>query len=152
MSTTIHESKAPVTEAQVAKLEEEMGIRLPSEYRQFLLKHNGGYPEPDGFVIHGRTEDEDGMVDRFLAIHDGEHDNLSRYLKWYKGRLPRNLFPVAHDPGGNLICISTSGADVGKVYFWDHDEEVEEGVVPDYRNVYLLADDFVRFLNGLKET
>jgi hypothetical protein len=151
MRVEIHESKAPITDDQIKKIENRLRISLPQDYKDFLLKHNGGYPDPDAFIFRRGEKSEEGAVDRFLAIHDGQHDNLARYLEWYKGRLPRNLFPVAHDPGGNLIAISVSGDDVGKVYFWDHDEEVEEGEAPDYRNVYLIADDFAGFLGSLRE-
>lgn len=151
MSVEILESKEPVTEQQLAQLEEQLGRKLPPAYRAFLLKHNGGYPVPDTFDLPEMGADADGMVDRFLAIHDGEHSNLYDYLETYAGRLPPNLFPVAHDPGGNVICISVDGEDSGQVYFWDHEEEAEDGETPTFENVYLIADDFDAFLDGLHE-
>lgn len=67
----------------------------------------------------------------------------------YRGRIPPNLLPIAHDPFGNLICLSVAGQDRGKVYFWDHEVEVREGEIPSYRNVSFIADNFESFLDGL---
>ena len=49
--------------AQLAALEKHIGHRLPPEYRKFLLRYNGGHPEPDAFVIRrGRREEEHVMM------------------------------------------------------------------------------------------
>jgi hypothetical protein len=63
--------------------------------------------------------------------------------------VPAGFLPLAVDPGGNLICLVISGTNTGKVYFWDHEEEVEEGQQPGYSNVYLIANSFNEFLNSL---
>jgi hypothetical protein len=41
--------------------------------------------------------------------------------KW----LPSHILPIAHDPLGNLICISCGTTDNEGVYFWDHENEVD---------------------------
>lgn len=94
-------------------------------------------------------------VDWFLAIYEGEYDNLRSCITMYKiddKRMPSNMLPIAHDPGGNLICISCAGDDFGRVYFWDHENEVNYGKASDqdYSNLYLVADNFRGFIEGLK--
>jgi hypothetical protein len=145
----IFEHYGPLSETTLAEYENKWGCILPSDYRKFLLRFNGGYPEPDAFRF--RNNSTRSLVDRFLGIHDREHSNLLKYLNTYTIRLPKNLFPVAHDPGGNLICLSVKGETTGKVYFWDHENEADEGEEPDYRNVYLIADTFDEFLAGLQD-
>lgn len=152
MSVTIHESEAPATERQLAEVEKKIGRRLPPDYRAFLLEHNGGYPEPDGFPIPGLGAGADGMVDRFLAVYEGDEDNLLEYVETYRGRVPEGFLPVAHDPGGNLICLALAGAEAGRVFFWDHEEEAEEGEPPTRENVYEIAASFTEFLNGLRDS
>ena len=41
-------SKPPATEPAVARLEKRLKSKLPASYRQFLLRHNGGQPQPLG--------------------------------------------------------------------------------------------------------
>jgi hypothetical protein len=145
----ILEHHGPLDESVLAEHERAWGFKLPADYRAFLLRYNGGYPDPDVFRFKDSTKGS--SVDRFLGIHGREHNNLLTYLKLYEGRVPANLFPVAHDPGGNLILVSTSGPDFGRIYFWDHELEADEGEEPGYSNVTPIADGFDDFVNNLKE-
>lgn len=148
MTTVIRDSKGPVSESKIDALEKKLSIKLPSKYRDFLKKYNGGYPEPDGFRF--KDESDGSSVDRFLGIDVGEHSNLEKYLSIYDGRVPKNLFPIAHDPGGNLVVVGVSDNEKDKVYFWDHEQEAD-GWEPDMSNVHLIADDFDEFLRRLYE-
>jgi len=148
MTTVIKDSKGPISESTIDNLEQRMSIKLPIRYRDFLGKYNGGYPEPDGFLF--KDESDGSSVDRFLEIGVGEHSNLEKYLVTYSGRIPKNLFPIAHDPGGNLVVIGLSGDEQNKVYFWDHESEAD-GYEPDMSNVNLVANDFAEFLGLLYE-
>ncbi len=144
--TEILDANEKLDESTVAKLEGSLGIKLPSSYRRFLMEYNGGRPVPKRFNFKGKTKGS--SVDRFLGVHNREYNNLLDYLETYKGRIPRNLFPIAHDPGDNLICISVEGADKGSIYFWDHDRESDP---PDYENVILISDSFDEFIAELHE-
>ncbi len=75
--------------------------------------------------------------------------NLLRYAQLFKDRIPPNLLPIGHDPGGNLVCISVGGNDHVTVYFWEHEFEVGECELPSYSNVYFVADNFHAFLETL---
>lgn len=121
---------------------------MPKDYREFLLVYNGGYPEPDAFHFIGS---EDGStIDRFLGIGVGEHSNLEKYLKTYEGRLPCDFFPIAHDPGGNLICIGTKGQYKGQIFFWDHEYEADEEE-PNMSNMSLVSQSFQELMDNLYE-
>lgn len=146
--TEILDANERLDESAVSTLEDSLRIKLPPSYRKFLMDFNGGRPAARRFKFKGRTRGS--SVDRFLGVHNKEHNNLLEYLETYRGRIPRNLFPIAHDPGDNLICISVGGADAGSVYFWDHDREGDGGP-SDYSNVILIAESFEEFLEGLHE-
>jgi cell wall assembly regulator SMI1 len=144
--TSILDPGMKLDEGAIQRFEREFAIVLPAEYREFLMNYNGGYPEPDAFRFMGS---EDGSsVDRFLSLAAGELSDLRQYLKIYRGRVPGSFLPIAHDPGGNLLCIGTTGGEFGKVYFWDHEKEAD-GVAPDMSNMYLVADSFSDFLQRL---
>lgn len=145
MSVSIEESYAPLSPKQVEEAESKLSIEFPREYRAFLLTHNGGRPVPDTFQMSGRFE----MVDRFLGIHEGEHDNLLDYVRAYEGRLPPELLPIAHDAFGNLLCLAVRGPERGRVYFWDHEWEPAPGESPGHEVLTRVADNFEAFLESL---
>jgi hypothetical protein len=113
-----------------------------------LAENNGGYPYPDGFCI--KAIDDESTVDRFLVLDVGPNSNLDNYVRVYKDRIPKELFPIAHDPGGNLVCIGISGEHLGRIYFWDHEYEADESNV-DFSNVHLVAETLEGFLANLYE-
>ena len=85
-----------------------------------------------------------------FSINSGNRNTtLEEQLILYHDRVPKPLLPIANDAGGNLICISTSGPDQGCIYFWEHENEVEEGEEPTMENVWFVAPDFDTFLSHL---
>jgi hypothetical protein len=149
----MYKSNGPITLAQINALEARFSFSLPTAYREFLLTYNGGSPEPCGFLYQNQGKSYRAIANRFLGIQDGSY-SLYEDLLTYKERekrVPDNLIPIADDPGGNLICLSVSGSDCGKVYFWDHDLESDYGEEPDYSNVYFIANSFEEFFQNLTE-
>lgn len=153
MAVTIRNSESFLSNEKLEEVERRLAIQLPAQYRHFLLAHNGGRPTPNVFHFKNqRGTDAVSCIDWFLAIYDGEHDNFETYFSWCKTddvRMPLELVPIAHDPGGNLVCIAIAGAQCGAVYFWDHEQESDDPEGPSYLNVHLIADSFDEFLNGL---
>lgn len=50
-------------------------------------------------------------------------------------------------------CISCYKDEIGYIYFWDHENEVDYKISNDmnYSNLYLVAKSFSEFIDGLKE-
>lgn len=145
----IEESEKPLTLEGLEAAEQRLQVVFPAEFREFLLKHNGGRPRPNTFeFIDTNGESSNSLIDFFLAIFDGNIDNLEiEYrARVAEDRLLPHLVPIANDPFGNLICLSVRGEDQGKVYFWDHEIEPETA---GYENMSLIADSFTEFLNKL---
>ncbi|WP_313825544.1 SMI1/KNR4 family protein [Leclercia sp.] len=144
--TQIIDSNGVISEQELTNLENQLGIKLPNDYRGFLKTYNGGYPQPDGFDF----ADDGSSVDRFLEVSDSKNKSIVDYYNTYKNRIPKNYFPVAKDPGGNLILIEIN-SESSDVFFWDHENEVEDGDVPGMENMYLIASNFDDFINNLYE-
>jgi hypothetical protein len=125
-------------------------VLLPFEYKQFLLNSNGGWPVPNVFEVPGWHGQESSVL-MFYGIHDDPDYQLDRTCDAYDERVPADLIPIGSDSFGNNICLGWKGPRAGKIYFWDHEEELDENgdFVTDYRNVYLLADSLQEFLDGL---
>lgn len=156
MSIAILDSATPITEQDIALVEQRLGKSIPPVYRTFLLAHNGGRPQPDGFSSYGEKGGlhDQSRVDWLFGINTGAYYNdLEQHFDMVRERrVPANLLPIANDPGGNLICLSTAGAEVGTVYFWDHEFEVgNDGDPPTYDNVFFIAGSFDEFLAGLRD-
>lgn len=138
----------PIDAQAVDEFERYLGMSLPADYRRFVLEHNGGKPTPADFLISVAKGWD--TIDYFLGLKaDRDIFSLEEAAKYRKDHLPANMIAIAFDPGPNAICLSTMGADFGKVYFWDAGFEVVGA--PDYSNQYLLADSFDEFLSKLYE-
>lgn len=150
MPVIIHDAYPSITPSALDLVEHRLGRAIPAEYWRFLLEHNGGWPEPGDFSItwaDGRQEQI--SVEWFLPVKTQDAIDLEATLKVYQGRIPEALFPVAR-AGGGLVCIVVVGEQQDRVFFWDHEEEAEEGDAPTWDNLYCLAPDFAAFLEGLK--
>ena len=153
MTVTILDSAPPVSDEELALVEQRMGRAIPAAYREFLLTHNGGYPTPEAFIIWDRDGKPlgEGGIHYFLSSRAGASDDLEDYVRTYQDRVPPHFFPIADDPSGNILCLSTAGDDEGKVYFWDHEAEAGEDETTGYDNVYFVADSFEALLDNLRE-
>jgi hypothetical protein len=135
----------------IAQFEARRGVLLPAEYKAFLLESNGGSPTPNVFLVPG-WHGKGNSVMYFYGIHEAEKvDRLDSACDTYDERIPADLIPIAYDANGNAICIGWKGKRKGKIYFWDHEDELDENgdFVQDYRNVFLLADSLQEFLDSL---
>lgn len=146
---TIINAKDPATSESISDFEGKIGSKLPDDYKNFLLKYNGGQPLPNSFKFFSNKEDG-SSVDRFLSLGKEKNSNLLKYYNNYKDRIPSDFFPIAHDAGGNLILMGPNSDD-NKIYFWDHEIEADEGYIPDMSNVYLISQSFSIFINSLYE-
>jgi len=142
------DSEKNITKSDIYLLEAKLGINLPIEYKDFLLLHNGGRPEKDHY---GFVENDNGSVlDWFFAIYKGDNCiNLLKEFLRHENRIPKEFIPIARDPGSNIVCLGVNGSEYGKVYFWEFDQAVPYGEEPNFDNMYLLANNFTDFINGL---
>jgi hypothetical protein len=147
----LKKSNGKVGEKILQAIEEFWEIsKLPEDYRNFLLEHNGGIPLKKIFFL---KDGSDAIgVDEFFGIIKGLNTNFSNLLfkqKYSGDRVPSNMLPIGRESLGNLILLSVKGPDRGKIYFWDHEKESPEGVIPDYSNLTLIADSFEEFFDNL---
>ena len=147
----VTKSAGPLNEVTINETANELGIQLPESYRKFLLRNNGGRPNPTVFPIFGDSTDTHGILNEFCCICKKNSNDLIYKRGVFDGRVPDNFLIIGNDPGGNQICLSIAGNDYGKVYFWDHENEVAEGEEPGYQNVYLIANSFDEFLDTLQD-
>jgi hypothetical protein len=147
MAVEVTGSFESIDETQLAEFEATLQVRLPLDYREFLLKHNGGRPKPCCFhVLLGNFLNGD-CITRFLGLHTSHQDSFQHFLTLYHGRVPPNLLPITDLIQNDMLCLSVAGDDYGKIYCWDHNWESEGA--PDYTNVHPLVDNFAVLLDQL---
>src|SRR5438552_770302 len=123
---------------QLAAFERRIGYCLPRAYRDFLLRYNGGRPEPDAFLLRTDRAEEEHVVMCFFPMRRlrlGQVDvkDPKELLHWplhcawqdlqndlrnlYKIRLDPQLLPIGTDGLSNYICIVLAGNKTGAVVF-----------------------------------
>lgn len=138
----------PLSEDIVEAVAQGLVIKLPKSYKKFLVEVNGGIPKNSGFRF--KDDSNGSLLSGFYGIVPDRYYNLLFYCGVYSSRVPSNTLPIAGDQLGNIILLSVKGQDYGKVYFWDHEREADEGETPDYSNLSLVADSFEEFLEKLE--
>lgn len=140
-------------EMAVASLESRIGAALPADYRQFLLRYNGGVPDNSCFKLSAAAEGsyQDSVVHYFFGIADNPSLDIGHYFDVYVAakRVPPNMLPIGRDPGGNMILLSLRSTDHGYIYFWDHELE---GLVEDPAftgHLVEISRSFQDFVDGL---
>lgn len=145
-----------ITEAEITNLEKSFGIRLPAEYKEFLLANNGAYVKPNEFSFQTENGEDYSCLSWLYGIQKGDDDDVIEANRFRAGRFPDGFLAIGTDPGGNAICISCKDdGSFGKIYFWDHEREADEdeGESPDtVGNTHLIADSFLQFLNSLTQS
>jgi hypothetical protein len=150
MNVIIEKSGEIISEAQLSAIESKLGVKLPQEYRSFILESNGGVPSPSGFST------EDGKVESYVSqfyIFGGSiEDDFETCFNFYTkgGLIPPNLVAVAKDPVDNQVLLGVSGDDYGKLFYWSADEEDDEHD-PSFDYMRLVATDFLKFLGKLRD-
>jgi SMI1/KNR4 family protein SUKH-1 len=140
----------PATDAtRIEMLQWKYRIQFPQSYVEFLLRNNGGRPTPDNFEF---ADDSDAsVVDSFLSVGGPNCVDLDWYLEIFRERIPRDFFPIAKDPGGNLLLMGWNGKYTNQIYFWDHDFEAEQGVELNMANMYFISPNLAHLLENLTE-
>jgi len=134
-------------------LEQSWAMKLPKDYRDFLLEYNGGSPDKTLFhFINYNNKRDSSLINEFFGIYKSHVNNLLQNIKDIGDRYPLDSFPIADDQFGNRICLIVKGKNRGKVYFWDHELEVEIKETDNpYCNMFFIANSFNDFLNMLEK-
>jgi hypothetical protein len=150
----VRDQKRQPTKAETEDLERRLGGSLPPTYADLVDEYGGtAFEKRVKFPITAPCSwGARGSVNVFFGFLDEEDVYDLRWnLNTYEGRVPRELLPIANDPGGNLVLLGIRGENEGRLFFWDHENEQQPG--PDgnvgYGNICLVASDLDAFMNSL---
>ncbi len=119
---------------EISKIESQYSITFPEQYRNFLLRYNGGYTPKTKFRVKGISSDIKGFYGLGSVGLSPSQEVISSWI-------PQNLFPIACDSFGNTIFIFLASDKYGNIFLGDH----EKGM-----NLSLIAKDFPSFVRVCK--
>lgn len=159
----------PLSGSEIDALEKVLHASLPMFYRRFLETYGatafGKYVDfsPAQGLPENVSSSGKGHFGFFYGALSQQYDD-SFSLEWniavYRERMPESIIPIGGDGSGDQICLGISGAQAGKIFYWDHNNEWDEEdylddgepVPPDlkFQNVHLVANSFDDFLLRLE--
>lgn len=133
-------------EDSIQDLEELIWYNIPEDYKNFLKKNNGWYPDKNIFW--------DGkVVNFFLWFFYNKKIQLSIefYLQTYGWRIPEGTLTIASAWWRDLILIWLDSEKYGKIYYWSWEkEDLEEYYWENiWENLEFISDSFSNFLKML---
>lgn len=145
----------PPPPGHLEALEDYYDIKLPDDYKRFVVTHNGAVPLTTRFDVAGLER----MVERFLPVIQDAEDHPLGWLELevvasqLDSRLTDdedgeniNLIPIAALFAGNFVVLDyRKGPENPTIGFWDH--EASEDFAP---AVTTVARSFSEFLSILR--
>lgn len=105
-------------EEHIKEFEKKYDFVIPTEYRAFLMKYNGGNTPDTQFKFNKVASDISG----FYGLGDAEinYSNLEK-IDVLKDSLLEGFLPIGQDSFGNFIFIGINENVRDCIYFIDHD-------------------------------
>ena len=143
----LQDSYDPISKSELEAFEDKLGIKLPNDYRSFLLEHNGGDYPFEVSTSFGPSDPRYTIVKSFYPLFTDE-DSLLAVSRRVNSQLPQGFLPIGTDGMGNHICLVFSEQDKGSIWFWDHELSQKGGWPP--LNSDRLANHFTEFYDSLE--
>lgn len=117
----------------IEEFEADFGITLPSDLRNLLESHNGGFPSRRYFLL---PNGEDCAMKHLLSLNRGDRETLWKYNS--AENLSAGYVFFANDAFGNLIGLVLKD---GSILFADRDTDA----------IVQIAPNLAAFLDALAE-
>jgi uncharacterized protein (TIGR02996 family) len=122
------DSGPALTSADLDRIERQLNVTLPTQYRAFLLNYNGGVPEPGQFLLEGQEPEERHKVEWLWGI-GADGPRISLPLERVATNLRRAGAPDPVNQGllplgylatlDDMLVISIAGDQQGRVYYFN---------------------------------
>lgn len=144
MRKMIFYKNEPASVEAIKNFEEFSGLKLPLEYKEFLLKHNGGGPI-DGYYYFD-FQGERYSILGFYRLDEKNNENGMYIFNNLYNNSKHKLFSVARTDSGQTFFINCDeGVNYGKVYIY---QEIEPDIIIEDK-YNCCANNFFEFLDKL---
>lgn len=123
------------SEKLIDEFECKVCYEFPSEFKECVLRYNGGRPEFRGFDTDRNTGRE---MKSFLSFNHNDRETVWKIFEWNQEELSNRYVAFAIDNFGNLICFDANN---DKIVFVNHEDV----------SVEFIADSFAEFMDLLYE-
>mgnify|MGYP000875586719 FL=1 len=144
------------TEALLHEREIAWRVKLPDDYKNFIMRKNGFRPSKNSFSLKNRSF----LIERFLCVLENTKDNLlgvydidvvmsqlDERLFVHEDILGFELVPIAALFGGDFVCLNyIEDLKNPSICIWYHEESYE--LEP---SVEFVANNFTEFLDMLQD-
>lgn len=127
-----------LTEREIIAYEAGARVKLPPQYREFLLEQNGCLPTNMIHLDTGFDADVSEILPLFL---------LGKSSKTSVAKCENGLIWFAIDSGGGEFGVAYEGRDFGKVFWFDTPHSDLQVITP--RDCTLVAPSFNAFIESL---
>lgn len=134
----ITENEELPAERDIERLEEVLGYKLPVQYREYLLKYNGGIPVDKKKFWRDEARGIGLYLQHAFELVEEEPNLLSQRKRFPDERLPDYMLPICLDGGGSYVLLNLR---TGEVLLWDYETHLEE-------EPQVLAADLDAFIAG----
>lgn len=132
----------------IKKLEESFNIKLPEDYKNFLIKYNGADIVDEIFYV--KDIEQKILMGGFYGVEsDKKKIGLINQNKEYGDDIPDNSLLIGSDPGSGWILLVNDGENNG-IWYYDHSYFFSK--LSDELNTYFICETFTDFLKMLETT
>jgi hypothetical protein len=149
--------------SRINDLEKELGVGLPSDYREFLHNMNGWYLSAPDYLQLPLADVDGGEIsfDRFFGpTPEDECNDLLSFNREFIAELDflANPIGIGEDGGGNPFVLVCDGT-LGGVYYWDRTHLHEFSAVNNFDikeqgdsgNLFMVSTTFSEFQKRLSQ-
>lgn len=112
----------PTTAGALDAFAAERGFTLPADYRDFLLRHNGGRPAEANAYLDVPGWNELIVQEFFGLLGNGARSIAQRRFSNFSEPLAGALLSFGTDPGGQALVLDLRPASHGRVYIRAHND------------------------------
>jgi len=133
---------------EVSKLEKKFKIKLPEDYKNFLIQYNGGNVD-DGY-LYVKELDEYMLMGYFfgIGIERGFAD-IIKINEEFNDDIPKKSLLIGTDEGEGFLLLVNDGISNG-IWYYDHIYFFEKST--DDLNTYFICETFSDFIKMLETT
>lgn len=133
----------------INNFEKSIGFLLPNDYKQFLMKYNGGTARIRYSTFKVKELNENIPLDVLYGIGiEKKQLDLQEVNDEYIDDILANCIIIGDDPGAGMIVLINDD-DFQGIYYWDHSFYFSQS--SDEKNIYKIADSFKDFIDGLND-
>jgi hypothetical protein len=131
----------------INKFEKEFSIKLPNDYKEYLLDNNGVIIEEAYFYINELKQYISMGVFYGIEIENNTID-IVKINREFEDDILENTLLIGEDEGGGMILLIFDGSNDG-IWYYDHSYFFKEST--DKLNTYYICETFSEFMEILQK-